>query len=541
MRVTKSMSTAGAVGGIALICGATLAIGASGQIGLWLVAGIGCALLAATATGTALAIAAAARGGVARRPPLDAMTSLPDAEALRVDLSRVLEGTEDRRHLLCVFALDGLKLYNDSYGEPLADALLGWLGRKLRDAVGERGRAYRLRGGSFAVLAAGPTELTAEVRDDAAAALFEVGDGFVIWSAAAEVSLPDDARTVADALELADRRVRTQRDGQPSDAELHPPKEAIETLALSDPDYDAGELARRVGHRIGIPAGSLDDLEAAALLRDVGNVGVPSAVLDRPGALPDYEWRFIRLHTAVGGRLLAARFGMDAAANLVRASHERWDGFGYPDGLAGDAIPLGSRIVFVCGAFVDMTTARPHRAALDPEAALAQLDDGAGSQFDPDVVRVFRDVLETDGDLVVSERRLRARRPLRVLLAESDPVERFLTRRAIEAAGHDCAAVGDGASAWEAHLEAPSDVVLTDELLPEITGIELCRRIRADDGAHPYMVLLATGLERERARLEAGADADEIAVMPLARLDLEVTLSRAGSVLARRQPSGTPE
>ena len=124
-------------------------------------------------------------------------------------------------------------------------------------------------------------------------------------------------------------------------------------------------------------------------LCDVGNVAVPRAVLGYPGKINGPEWQFILLHTLVGERLLAGPLGMEPVARLVRYSHERWDGSGYPHGLAGESIPLGSRIVFVCSAFHDMTSDRPHHAALDPADALAQLERGAGSQFDPAVVAAF--------------------------------------------------------------------------------------------------------------------------------------------------------
>jgi HD-GYP domain-containing protein (c-di-GMP phosphodiesterase class II) len=112
-------------------------------------------------------------------------------------------------------------------------------------------------------------------------------------------------------------------------------------------------------------------------------------VLGYPGKINGPEWQFILQHTLVGERLLAGPLGMEPVARLVRHSHERWDGAGYPDGLAGDMIPLGSRIVFVCSAFHDMTSDRPHHAALDAVDALAQLERGAGAQFDPRGVEAF--------------------------------------------------------------------------------------------------------------------------------------------------------
>jgi HD-GYP domain-containing protein (c-di-GMP phosphodiesterase class II) len=163
--------------------------------------------------------------------------------------------------------------------------------------------------------------------------------------------------------------------------------------------YDVAALAMRIGRRLEISDDSLHDLETVAHLRDVGNIAIPSAVLTRSGRLPGHEWEFIRLHTTIGERLLATNFEMERVARLVRSSHERWDGSGYPDGLAGEAIPLGSRIVFVCSAFADMTTARPHRVARDVPTALRELERGAGSQFDPQVVEAFRSEFATVADL----------------------------------------------------------------------------------------------------------------------------------------------
>jgi HD-GYP domain-containing protein (c-di-GMP phosphodiesterase class II) len=168
------------------------------------------------------------------------------------------------------------------------------------------------------------------------------------------------------------------------------------------PGYDVAALASRIGRRLGLSGDELHDLETVAHLRDVGNIAIPSAVLTRSGGLPGHEWEFIRLHTTIGERLLATNFEMEHVARLVRSSHERWDGSGYPDGLAGDTIPLASRIVFVCSAFADMTTARPHRVARDVPEALRELERGAGTQFDPNVVKAFRSEFNSPEDLEVS-------------------------------------------------------------------------------------------------------------------------------------------
>ena len=116
----------------------------------------------------------------------------------------------------------------------------------------------------------------------------------------------------------------------------------------------------------------LDELRRAAELHDVGKVGIPDAILDKPGPLDDEEWEFMRQHTVLGERILGAAPALRPVAAIVRSTHERWDGRGYPDGLVGEEIPLGSRIVAACDAYEAMTNDRPYRERRDPESARAR-------------------------------------------------------------------------------------------------------------------------------------------------------------------------
>jgi two-component system cell cycle response regulator len=149
---------------------------------------------------------------------------------------------------------------------------------------------------------------------------------------------------------------------------------------------EVARLSVAVARRLGLHADELDQLAAAAALHDIGKVAVPDAIRDKPGPLPDDDWAFMRTHTLLGERILAAAPALSREALLVRFSHERWDGHGYPDGRAGEAIPLGSRIIFACDAFDAMTSPRPYRAALAEAEAVAELRRCAGSRFDPAVV-----------------------------------------------------------------------------------------------------------------------------------------------------------
>ncbi|HJS96809.1 MAG TPA: HD domain-containing phosphohydrolase [Solirubrobacteraceae bacterium] len=330
-------------------------------------------------------------GGEARKTGealLDPVTGLATHDRLLGDLSRELEsGSEVTLYL---FALDGFKDYNDAYGDQCGDALLGWLGRKLRDAVGSYGSAYRMRGGSFALLAVGSERFTNALCAAAASALNETGDGFQISCDVGSATLPVEAAIPREGLELAARRAAKAAGERHVRSGRRAPADAIEALRLVRSRQDVATLAVAIARRLGVPETHIEHVENAMHLCDVGNVAVPRAVLSYPGKITGPEWQFIHLHTLVGARLIAGPLGMEAVAGLVRHSHERWDGAGYPDGLSGEAIPLGSRIVFVCSAFHDMTSERPHNPALEPADAVAQLERGAGSQFDPAVVEAFR-------------------------------------------------------------------------------------------------------------------------------------------------------
>ena len=138
-----------------------------------------------------------------------------------------------------------------------------------------------------------------------------------------------------------------------------------------------------VARRFGIAGEEIDEIARAAELHDVGKVGIPDAVLDKPAALDATEWELMHQHTILGERILNAAPALRPVARIVRSTHERWDGTGYPDGLRGAEIPPAARIVAVCDAYEAMTSDRAYRAAIGHEAACQELRDMAGTQFDP--------------------------------------------------------------------------------------------------------------------------------------------------------------
>jgi HD-GYP domain-containing protein (c-di-GMP phosphodiesterase class II) len=149
---------------------------------------------------------------------------------------------------------------------------------------------------------------------------------------------------------------------------------------------EVGELARKVGERLGMPAGDIVLLECAARLHDVGKLGVPDTILQKPGPLDEAEWAIMRRHPEWGAEMVAGVPGLEPVGALVAAHHERWDGDGYPKGVTGEAIPLAARVISVCDAYEAMVSRRPYRDSLSVRTALGELVAGAGSQFDPTVV-----------------------------------------------------------------------------------------------------------------------------------------------------------
>jgi HD-GYP domain-containing protein (c-di-GMP phosphodiesterase class II) len=146
-------------------------------------------------------------------------------------------------------------------------------------------------------------------------------------------------------------------------------------------------LALGVAEALGLDSTRRRNVEFAALLHDVGKVYVPKEIINKRGPLNDREWGVIRRHTLEGEAMLNKIGGaLSEVGRIVRASHERYDGQGYPDGLAGTTIPIEARIVTACDAYSAMTTDRPYRSARTPTAAIAELYACAGTQFDPDVV-----------------------------------------------------------------------------------------------------------------------------------------------------------
>jgi two-component system cell cycle response regulator len=321
----------------------------------------------------------------------DALTGLGNRRALARTLDELLpQATPERPLVLALFDLDGFKQYNDTFGHPAGDTLLVRIGANLRAFLHGRGRAFRMGGDEFcAIFQTGGAPHEPMVLG-AAAALSEQGDGFSISCSHGAITLPVEASDAVEALRIADQRMYANKHAGRTSAGRQSKDVLLRALAERDPGLgthaETVALAVATAEALGLTTDEIEQVRHASELHDVGKVAIPDAILGKPGPLTEEEWAFVRRHTIIGERIILAAPALARVASLVRSSHERWDGAGYPDALAGDRIPVGARIVAVADAFAAMTAGRPYRPARTVEDALAELRREAGAQFDPAVV-----------------------------------------------------------------------------------------------------------------------------------------------------------
>ena len=158
-----------------------------------------------------------------------------------------------------------------------------------------------------------------------------------------------------------------------------------------------------VGRAINLSARELDDLSLLAALHDIGKVGIPDSILNKPGELTEDEWEIMKTHVEIGHRIASSSADLAHIAEAILSHHERWDGEGYPRGLKGDEIPLIAKILAVVDAYDAITNDRPHSIARSSGAALDELMRCAGTHFDPQLVEVFARLMETQGEVAASE------------------------------------------------------------------------------------------------------------------------------------------
>jgi diguanylate cyclase (GGDEF)-like protein len=327
----------------------------------------------------------------------DSLTGLGNRRKLLGDLeARDAAGLDG--YALAMFDLDGFKTYNDTFGHPAGDALLERLSRKLERVAGDRARAYRLGGDEFCLLVDQTGPAREELVTEALAALSEHGNGFSITSSHGSVER-DDAESADEMLHLADKRMYAEKHGRRLTTDTQSRDVLLRALEERYPELlphreDLADLAEAIARRLGLDDNDVLLVRRAAELHDVGKVAIPDAILRKAEALTDEEWEFMRRHSEIGQRILDVAPSLASVGKLIRAHHERFDGSGYPDGLAGEDIPLGARVVSVVDAYHAMIVEeRPHTPRLTHSQALAEIRSSSGTQFDPAVVEAFAAML----------------------------------------------------------------------------------------------------------------------------------------------------
>ncbi len=332
----------------------------------------------------------------------DDTTGLQNHRKLAADLTAVLSAAQ-YRYSLVLLELDGLQSYADRFGHAVGDQLLHRIAQRLVHTVSPmQGTAYRVDANRFAVLVpvVGGGQL-GEVLIAATASLGEGEEEPLLSRSYSEVAVPDEAADAESALQVASQRLAAHRQSQHRSARRQ--AHAVLMAALSARRPELRDRVRLVayrsislGRRLGVDREQLDDIMLGAELQDIGMLTVPDAVLVKRSPLDERETELIRAHPLAGEKIVAAAPGLAPVARLVRSSYERFDGSGYPDGLVGEAIPLGARVIAVSVAFAAMTSPRAYREATTQEVALAELRRCAGSQFDPNVVEALAADLDAE-------------------------------------------------------------------------------------------------------------------------------------------------
>src|SRR4051794_31716755 len=289
--------------------------------------------------------------------------------------------------LLLALDLDDFRRFNAEHGYEAGDALLDRFAARLAEADG---RTFALGADAFALILEGTPE---QLWRRGAAALWALdpnAGGVELRCSFGGAVLTERGADPTAALAHAEDRLADQRNRAPSVGERYG-ELILAILRAQQPDTsehasDVAALAAGVAARLGVDPLDRGLVRRAAELHDVGKIAIDPEIVNKPGPLDDEEWAQMRLHTIIGDDLLLAAPPLRAVAPLVRASHERWDGGGYPDGVAGEDIPLAARIVAACDAYDAMTTDRCYRRGMSAADARAELERCSGSQFDRTVV-----------------------------------------------------------------------------------------------------------------------------------------------------------
>lgn len=322
-----------------------------------------------------------------------------DEELARLDTPRNLPLT------LLLMDVNGLKMTNDVFGHQAGDKLLRIVADVLRRTCRQDEIIARLGGDEFVVLLPRTGERAAiglcrRIADAFTGEKVETGPVSVAFGSATKT---DMAEPVGGVFIAAENRMYQQKICEMNTVRNESVAFILKTLYEKNPQEErhsirVGDLSRRIGAAVGMAPEAIDELATAAKLHDIGKIGIGGDLLDKREPLNQSEWLIIRRHPEIGYFILNSARDYSAVAMVVLAHQERFDGKGYPKGLSGRNIPLNARIIAVAEAYDAMTSDRPYRDALSSAEAMREIAAGAGTQFDPEIVRVFLELLKTGSE-----------------------------------------------------------------------------------------------------------------------------------------------
>lgn len=310
-------------------------------------------------------------------------------------------------YVVAVCDLTGLSLINERYGRDVGDEVLALLAREMREAFPETARFVRLVDANLMAVAPNMSEQEGHDAAEAVAASMAAksrGDMRLNVQSCVE-AVYDESRDVSDAARkalsgLLTRKLLVQESSHASLIASLVQMQQQNNGEAEDHVQRTREIGERLGQRLGLSDSELNAFALLCLLHDVGRVGIPLEIANKPGPLNETERTVMQSHATKGYKIANASHELEGVADLILHHHERWDGSGYPDGLAKDAIPLLSRIIAVVDTFDIMTHDQPYRRAISIEAAKEEIRRGAGSQFDPVIAAEFLAMLDEDPSLV---------------------------------------------------------------------------------------------------------------------------------------------
>ncbi len=373
----------------------------------------------------------------------DPLTGLPNHRALIAELEHELARAYRYQHECAILFLDidHFKALNDSYGHAVGDSVLRDFASLVQQNMRETDVPGRWGGEEFLVILPETGEqearrISERLRSAVASYAFTMGGGMSLTCSIGIAIFPEDAGerdglvTSADqamyaAKRLGRNQVRTASDpaalafsthtsehGSREDLALFGTVEALSALVEAHDHYTGQHtrrvaiLATRVALALGLNATEARMIGLSGRLHDIGKIGISDAVLQKPERLNEEEHASMQEHTIVGAEIITRIPSLRALVPVIRAHHERWDGKGYPDGLAGMAIPLGARIVAVVDAYDAIITERYYQPARDATAALNELRRCAGTQFDPEIARVLEEMLTQQNNMLAGNSRV---------------------------------------------------------------------------------------------------------------------------------------